>query len=98
MADKNNHAYVQVRGPMLKDEELLDKIKVEILLTIEQLNSLYIEHIGIQTSHGHFCEINGEQFEIGKTGILEIRDTNITSFKFSQNEDEGTIVDCFLAW
>ena len=93
------HGYVQLQGPFTEGTELL--IEMGKKLFNEESNippNLYIEHIGIQSSFEQLCEINGERFEIGKTGILEIRNTIITSFKFSQNEPEETIVDCFLTW
>lgn len=98
MEENLQHGYVQLRGPFAKDTELLIEIGKKLFNESDTPPNLYIEHIGIQSSFEQLCEINGERFEIGKTGILEIRNTIITSFKFSQNEPEETIVDCFLTW
>lgn len=91
------HGYVQLQGPIEKNIELLAEMGQKVFGDSIP-PSLYIEHIGIQSNFNNFCEINGEKFKIGKTGILEIRDAVITSFKFSQNEPNETIVDCFLSW
>jgi hypothetical protein len=98
MEENLQHGYVQLQGPFTKDTELLIEIGKKLFNESDIPPNLYIEHIGIQSSFEQLCEINGERFEIGKTGILEIRNTIITSFKFSQNEPEETIVDCFLTW
>ena len=44
----------------------------------------------------NYINYDGENFEIGKTGMLQFQDTHITSIKFSQNEDEKTLVECIL--
>lgn len=98
MVDTQRCGYAQIQGPISKDVELLAELGKQLFENNELPPNLHIEHIGIQSPFNHFCEINGEKFKIGKTGILEIRNVNITSFKFSQDENEETIIDCFLAW
>jgi hypothetical protein len=93
------HGYIQLKGPLEANVELLTEMSKKLFGEDTEIPfSLYVEHIGIQSVSGHFCEINSEKIEIGITGILELRNSIITSFKFSQNEDEETIVDCFLTW
>ena len=95
MDESRKYKYVQIKGSSIVAGEDLMK---DIFGDSELPNTLYIEHIGIQSIKGHKCVINNEEIEIGKTGILEVRDVKITSFKFSQEENEETIVDCFLSW
>ena len=40
--------------------------------------------------------INNEDFEIGKTGILEFDNVQITSLSFKQDELSSTLIDCVL--
>jgi hypothetical protein len=85
-----NDKFVQLHGPFGKDEELVDKIK-------ENFSDFQsIKKIGIQSEPTNICYLNGQIFEIGKTGILEIDEANITSVYFKQNELEATLVDCVL--
>lgn len=95
MDDSRKYKYVQIKGSsIVAGKDLME----DIFGSNELPNTLCIEHIGIQSVKGHKCIINNEEIEIGKTGILEVRNANITSFQFSQNENEETIVDCFLSW
>ena len=52
--------------------------------------------IGIITVPHHKVKINNVSMEIGKTGMLEVRDTPIASIIFEQDEDLNTFVD-FMA-
>ena len=87
----NNNGYMgQLKGPFRADEELYPRIKESC---IEKMNS--VRHLGVQTITGDIViiEINGEEIEIGKTGMYEVRDTEITSIKFKMDVDANTILD-----
>lgn len=49
--------------------------------------------IGIQAPIGTHVQLNGVDFEIGKTGILEARDLAITSIVFPEDTDSSVIID-----
>ena len=57
---------------------------------------LNIKKLGVQSISTHMCCINGQNFEIGKTEILEFNEVNITSIYFKQDEPATTLVDCIL--
>lgn len=86
----SNDKFVQVHGPFVAYEELVDRIK-------ENAPSfLNIKKLGIQSYSTHECYINGQIFEIGKTEILEFNEVEVTSLYFKQDEPATTIVDCVL--
>ena len=80
----------QLKGPFQAGEELFTKIQNT---SSEKIAA--VQHLGIQTVTGDLVmiEINGKEIEIGKTGIYEVRNTEITSIKFKINVDENTLVD-----
>lgn len=80
----------QLKGPFHADEELFIKIQNT---SSEKIAA--VQHLGIQTVTGDLVmiEINGKEIEIGKTGMYEVRNTEITSIKFKTNVDEDTLVD-----
>ena len=80
----------QLKGPFQADEELFTKIQNT---SSEKITA--VQHLGIQTVTGDLVmiEINGKEIEIGKTGMYEVRNTEITSIKFKTNVDENTLVD-----
>lgn len=55
--------------------------------------SMQVFKIGIFGQPHHIVNINGVAMELGKTGMLEVRDTMITSVSFPQKEDSNTFVD-----
>ena len=80
----------QLKGPFQADEELFTKIQNT---SSEKITA--VQHLGIQTVTGDLVmiEINGKEIEIGKTGMYEVRNTEITSIKFKTNVDENTLID-----
>ncbi len=80
----------QLKGPFQADEELFTKIQNT---SSEKIAA--VQHLGIQTVTEDLVmiEINGKEIEIGKTGMYEVRNTEITSIKFKINVDENTLVD-----
>lgn len=55
-----------------------------------------ISRIGIQAPIATHVLINDIDFEIGKTGILEARDLNITSIRFVEDTDDSVIIDFII--
>ena len=87
----NNNGYMgQLKGPFKANEELYTRIKESC---IEKIDS--IRHLGIQTITGDkvVVGINDKEIEIGKTGMYEVRDTEITSIKFKMDVDANKILD-----
>ena len=80
----------QLKGPFQADEELFTRIQNA---SSEKIAA--VQHLGIQTVTEDIVmiEINGKEIEIGKTGIYEVRNTEITSIKFKTDVDENTLVD-----
>ena len=78
----------QLIGPFEENEELFEKINDN---AIEEV--AYVNHLGIQTDVSNYIYINGEKYEIGKTGIYEIGNAKVTSLYFAQNVDNNTIID-----
>ena len=80
----------QLKGPFQADEELFTKIQNT---SSEKIAA--VQHLGIQTVTEDLVmiEINGKEIEIGKTGMYEVRNTEITSIKFKTDVDENTLVD-----
>lgn len=85
-----NDKFVQVHGPFSKNEEIIDIIKKNVP------SFLSIKKLGIQSISTHKCKINGQDFEIGKTEILEFNEVEIKSIYFEQDEPKSTLIDCIL--
>lgn len=85
-----NKKFIQIKGPFKTKENIISYIKDDYP------DFRYIKKIGIQTKVSNKCNINGEIFEIGKTGILEFNDVKIISLFFLQDESEFTLVDCII--
>lgn len=85
-----NDKFVQVSGPFIENEDIVNKIKKNY----PDFN--YIKRLGVQSKITHLCVIDGIEFEIGKTEILEFEDVQITSLFFKQSEPSSTIIDCVL--
>lgn len=63
-----------LQGPFVSNQELFK-------------DSGTIFKIAIQSKPGHYVNLDGSAFEIGKTGMLQFRNSNISSVSFSQDED-----------
>lgn len=86
-----NDKFIQIRGPFSAGQDLISYIKTEY-----KTNFNYIKRIGIQTKVKNEITINNKDFEIGKTGILEFDNVQITSLSFKQDELSSTLIDCVL--
>ena len=84
----NNKFQGQLKGPFSEGQELMDLIKTDAAIDVA-----YVTHLGVQTETPYYISINGKQVEIGKTGIYEIGNTEITSIIFKQDVDDNTIID-----
>ena len=84
----NNVHQGQLRGPFTAEQELFTLIKEAAAVPFT-----YITHIGVQTDIRNIIIVNGKEYEIGKTGIYEIGNTEIASLKFKEDVDINTIVD-----
>ena len=84
----NNKFQGQIKGPFNAGEELMDLINADAAIEVS-----YVTHLGVQTETPYYIQINGESVEIGKTGIYEIGNTEITSIIFEQDVDDNTIID-----
>ena len=68
----------------------------EIFTLIQQDTSIttaYVEKIGIQTYPGTLIRLNGQTIEIGKTGMYETDEVEITSIQFPENSPKNVIID-----
>lgn len=73
----------QLQGPFEANQELIQGIT-------------NIMKIGIFSKPNHSIHINGMEFEIGQTGILEIEGTHIESLSFDQDEEADTYIDFMM--
>lgn len=78
----------QLRGPFTANQELIDLIQNDAIGEIK-----YVKHLGIQADITTIIKINGEDVEIGKTGIYEIGNTEVTSIYFLEDTDDNAIID-----
>lgn len=85
-----NDKFIQLHGPFKKNVELTNIIKKDFP------DFVSIKNLGIQAKSTHICNINGQNFEIGKTEILEFNEVAVKSLYFKQDEPSTTLVDCLL--
>ena len=78
----------QLKGPFKANQELFELIKADAAIDIK-----YVKHLGIQTYVSAIVIINNKEYEIGKTGIYEIGNTDITSIMFKADTDDNTLID-----
>lgn len=89
----NNVHVGQLFGPFNANEELYEKIVAD-----SKWGCRYVKHLGIQinkkpTKQDIIVYINKKPVEIGKTGIYEIGNTEITSIYFKTDTENDVIVD-----
>ena len=95
-----NGFFGNLQGPFAADEELFTKIQSECKDTIEYISKLGIAYVGNfdldltgtrwkQT----FVRINGIEFQIGITRMLELQDVKITSIQFVEDTDDLIYID-----
>lgn len=79
----------QISGRMIIDEEIMNIISNNARKN-EKVSHLI--KIGIQADPGQEVIINKKSFKIGKTGILQFNDVNITSIVFKKHPYK-TLID-----
>lgn len=82
----NNIYQGQLQAPFIANQELMDTIKDDAAKEVS-----YLWHLGIQVPMGTIVTINGEDVEVGKTGIYEIGNTEVTSLYFKNDISSGLI-------
>lgn len=96
---KSNIFQGQLRGPFTANTELMNLINEQCVSTVR-----YVKHLGIQTEthniliHPEYLikmKINNKEttIEVGKTGIYELSNTEITSIQFLNDRDNNTVID-----
>ena len=78
----------QLKGPFKANQELFELMKSDAAIDIK-----YVKQLGIQTDVSAIVIINNKEYEIGKTGIYEIGNTDITSIMFKADTDDNTLID-----
>ena len=79
----------QISGRMIIDEEIMN------IISNNARKNKKVSHlikIGIQADPGQEVIINKKPFKIGKTGILQFNDVNITSIVFKKHPYK-TLID-----
>lgn len=95
-----NGFFGNIQGPFAADEELFTKIQSECKDTIEYISKLGIHYVGnfdLDLSGTRqkqiFVRINGIEFQIGITRMLELEDVAITSIQFVEDTNELVYID-----
>ena len=95
-----NGFFGNIQGPFAANEELFTKIQSECKDTIEYISKLGIHYVGnfdLDLSGTRqkqiFVRINGIEFQIGITRMLELEDVAITSIQFVEDTNELVYID-----
>lgn len=96
-----NGFFGQLRGPFNANINLFSQIQEECINTINYITKLGIQYTGDfdldlegnKEGQQIFIEINGLDFQLGKTRMLEFQDVQIYSIKFKQDMDENCFID-----
>ena len=96
-----NGFFGNLQGPFLANQELFTKIQEECSNQINYLSKLGIHYVGDfdldlegqRQGFQIFIKINGINFQLGKTRILELEDVQITSLQFEQDMPEWCYID-----
>ena len=95
-----NGFFGNLQGPFAANEELFTKIQMDCKDTIKYISKLGINCVGNydldlngNTTNQIFVKINGIDFQIGITRILELQDVEITSIQFTQDMNDLTYLD-----
>ena len=94
-----NGFFGMIQSPFAANEQLMNKIQQQCKQTVAYLSKVgivYVDHHGLNIDKEPkiTVTINGKEFQLGKTGILELEDVQITSIIFSQAiEDDKVYID-----
>lgn len=95
-----NGFFGNIQGPFAADEELFTKIQADCKDTIDYISKLGIHYVGDFDLDllgviwkQIFVRINGIEFQIGKTRMLELEDVKVTSIQFVDDVDDLVYID-----
>lgn len=95
-----NGCFGTIYGPFTANEEIFTKIQEQCLYQINYISKIGIIYTGdlnLEVTKDNFPKIiviiNDIQFQIGKTKMLELEDTQITSIKFKKNTNNKIYID-----
>ena len=95
-----NGFFGNLQGPFAAGEELFTKIQSECKDTIEYISKLGITYVGNfdldligKRQEQIFVRINGIEFQIGITRMLELEDVKVTSIQFVEDTDDLIYID-----
>lgn len=95
-----NGFFGNIQGPFAANEELFTKIQEKCKNRIDYISKLGIHYVGnfnldlIGTKwQQYFVKINGIEFQIGMTRMLELEDVRVNSIQFVQDTDELWYID-----
>lgn len=101
---------IQQQNPLLQIDSNISIIKLGICINrkfdlqlqsyesndLESLESYDIDNRKLVRKIAYFININNKNYQIGKTGILEFEDVNITSAAFLQDMDDAVYVNYII--
>lgn len=101
---------IQQQNPSLQIDSNISIIKLGICIDrkfdlqlqsyesddLESLESYDIDNRKLVRKIAYFININNKNYQIGKTGILEFEDVNITSAAFLQDMDDAVYVNYII--
>lgn len=95
-----NGCFGTIQGPFTANEEIFTKIQEQCLYQINYISKIGIVYTGdwnLEVIKDDFPKIiviiNDIQFQIGKTKMLELENTEITSIKFQEDTNEKIYID-----
>ena len=96
-----NGFFGQLQGPFNANIDLFSQIQEECSNPINYITKLGIQYVGDfyldlegnREGQQIFIEINGLDFQLGKTRMLEFQDVQIYSIKFKQDINENCFID-----
>ena len=95
-----NGFFGNIQGPFAANEEIITKIQSECKDTIEYISKLGITYVGNfdldligKRWKQTFVRINGIEFQIGITRMLELQDVKVTSIQFVEDTDDLIYID-----
>ena len=101
-----NGSFGSIQGPFAADEEILTRVQEDCAYQIDYLSKLGITFVGnidfvvedknyrtYRREKLAFVRINGKQFQIGRTRMLELQDVQVRSIQFVQDTDDNVYID-----
>ena len=93
-----NGFFCNIQGPFAAMEEVITKIQEDCVYPIDYISKLGVHYVGdidfkITENSQNFIRINDIDFQIGKTRMLQLEDTEIRSIKFLNDVDERVYID-----